>query len=233
MRKGLKIAFISAITSACLLMGIMCMRPSKQALVRAEEPETTESIAIEEESEPIVEEESEPIVIEEESEKGKVEEAKEWIKQQYETLVVPLVTGLSLSTIVSIVFSVVFTVAKNKALNEKYKKNDEEAKAKLLLIEEATEKLLIDTYEKMNQISKALEDVEAIKDIDSAVRKDIDCMVAKIQENNEIVKRYEKIEPILQILVQLEIKIAKANKNNVANGLVEDINKLANLIKDF
>ena len=58
-------------------------------------------------------------------------------------------------------------------------------------------------------------------------------LIEKIDKNNEIVGKIQKVEPILKLLCQLEIKLAKASNDVIASGALQDINEIATLIKDF
>lgn len=169
--------------------------------------------AVAEETETIPAEETTPT--EEESWKDKIVQFKD-------TILVPLLSGVSITSVLSIVITVVLNYIRGKKLDKKCI----ESEAKLA---EATAILSTITkiYNDIADDKKINEETKAI------IETQMNDLISKINSNNERVAKIEKIEPILKLLVQLEVKLAKASSDVVASGAIKDVNEIAKLIKEF
>ncbi len=172
------------------------------------------------------------------------EEDKSWWRVQWETYVAPLLTGISITSVVSVAFSIIFTIARKTALDKKYAEKDSEYQAKVADFEQKVHEALDGLNERMQEVdmikgvaenilNACLNEQEVNEATKAMIKETMEVLTAKVDENNVIVQKYQKIEPILQLLVQLEIKLAKSNKNNIANGVIDDIEEISKLIKSL
>ena len=169
-----------------------------------------------------VAEETETTPVVEETTTNEEENWKDKIIQFKDTILVPLLSGVSITSILSVVITIILNTIRGKKLDKKCI----ESEAKLA---EATAIL--------STITKIYNDIADDKKINEETRTIIETqmtdLIEKINANNEKVAKIEKIEPILKLLVQLEIKLAKASSDVVASGAIKDVNEITKLIKEF
>lgn len=225
MKKWLKTLFISC---ALVLTGA-CFVSAYTSTSRGVMPLYAEG---EETSEPVVEEEPAEEPVEE------AEEKENWVKQAYDTYIVPLFAGVSATSVVSAVVCIVATVLKNKelnkkllAMNENFNAQKQEADKKLALAEEKL-------AEATEMLALAREGYALIKEND-AINKEtkkflvdnMNFILKKIEENSNEVAKIEKVQKVLSLLVQLDAKVAKQSQEVVKSGIIEDVNELIALVK--
>lgn len=226
MKKWLKVLFISCavvLTGACLASAYAgTSRGVMPVFAEGEVEETSEPAEAEE---PV--ETEEPTVVE-------AEEDKEgFIKKSYETLVVPLLSGVSITSILSAVVCVAMAVVKNKQLDKKLITISEEASEKY---NQAQEKL-----KEVTEILKTILEVDALvkeekvinTEIKNCITEQMAGIVDTINQNAKQVAKIDKLQQSVALLVQLEAKVARQSQEVVKSGIIEDINMITQLMKDI
>lgn len=183
------------------------------------------------------EETSEPVVVEEEP----AEEPKEnWVKQTYDTYVVPLFASVSITSIGSAIICIVATALKNKelnkkllAMNEAFQERMEEANRKSMLAEEKL-------AEATEMLALAREGYALIKESDALNKETKEFLVSnvnfilnKLEENSKEIAKIEQFKRVLALLVQLQTKVAKQSQEIVKSGIVDDVNEIVALVKEL
>ena len=197
----LGLAFSVGFSSACA---------SKQAVVvHAEGEETTSEVVVEEQP------------------------AKEenWFQKNYETYIVPLLSGVSITSILSTVVTFVFTIAKNKKLDQKVLAITEKANEKY---QQAEEKL-VEVKEILRVINEiyqlTLNNEEVNNETKTFLKEKVQHMITVIDENSEKVNKIDDLTQILILLTQLQVKVSKQSAEIVKSGIVDDINEITQLVK--
>ena len=204
---------LSIAMGLCVFGGVALTSTSKGMPVKAEEEvtSTTETVATSEET-------SETAVVVSEE----VETWTEKLNTFKDTYLVPLLSGVSITSILSVIATFVFNVVKEKKLDKK-------------LIESNTK--LAEATAILATITKIYNDIAEDKKLNAETKqiisKTMNELVERFDVNNEKIAKVEKIEPILRLLVQLEVKIAKSSSDLIASGAIEDINEITKLIKEF
>ena len=209
MKKWRNLIFVAL--GLALTVGFSCACSSKQAvMVRAEDGETTEVVTEEPQAE---------------------EEKEDWAKKSYETFIVPLLSGVSLTSVASLVGAIAITVIKNKKLdkkiieiteraNEKYNQAEEKLVKVTEILTEVNEiYLLVQNSDKLNGETKAL------------IEQKVQYMVTVIDEDHTRIAKVDDLIKITALLVQLEGKVAKQSAEVVKSGIVDDINEIIGLVK--
>lgn len=156
------------------------------------------------------------------TETQEIEEWKQKITEFKNTVLIPILGGVSITSVVSLVLTLVVNYIRGKKLDKKCV--DSEAK-----LAEAT--AILATITKIyNDVAEDKKINEETKTIISTQMKDL---VEKIDANTNVIEKINKIEPILKLLVQLETKLAKANSDVIASGAMKDVSEITKLIKEF
>lgn len=223
MKKGLKFALLGV----ALMLGGACFTLAYSStstraydnvvMVRAEDGETTEVVE----------------TTEEEKETSAIKEAIEHWKDTY---LVPLLSGVSITSVASVGITLVLTIIREKRFSARDKDLKDRSAKSEALIAEANQKIaeanatLAMVKEVFEAIKKTVMENEELRKLLSDKFKEIEKMLS--QNNTEIAK-LNKIEPILKILIKLEAKVAMLSKEAVASGIAEDVNELVRLAKEF
>lgn len=209
--------------SAGLAVSVMCASAyaSKQAVMVRAEDEITE---------PVVEEPEQPA--EETSEPTEKEQFEEWLKSSYQTYVVPLLGGISITSVMTLIITVVFTIIKNKGLDKKVIRITQEANTKY---NEANEKyaeckeILVEVHQIYKLVVKSGEINEEAK---AFIKEKMDYALTVVDASSAQVAKIDNLVKVVALLAQIESKVAKQSGEVVKSGIVEDINELSNLIKE-
>lgn len=218
MKKWLKVLFVS---SALALMGVLAYTGTSRGYTRvcAEGEETSEVV-----EEPVAEQEDE----------------KGWAKNAYETYIVPLFAGVSITSIGSLLGCFLITFLKNKELNKKLlaikeeaDKREAQANEKLLLAEqklaEVTEILLT-----VRELAKVIiEDHALNKEIKREVIEKLTLITQIIEKNGQDISKINKLQEVIALLVQLEAKVSLQATEVIKSGIVDDVNKILQLVKSI
>ena len=217
MKKWLKVLFVSG---ALAVTGVLACTGTSRGYTRvcAEGEETSEVV-----EEPVSNEENE-----------------KWAKQAWETYVVPLFASVSLTSIGSLVGCFLITLLKNKQLNKKLIAMQEEADRRE---EKANEKLLL-AEQKLAEVTEILQTVRELAKIiieDHALNKEIKREVIEkltlitqvIEKNGQDISKINKLQEVIALLVQLEAKVSLQATEVIKSGIVDDVNKILQLVKSI
>lgn len=168
----------------------------------------------------------EPTIVEEQS----VEE-KSWFQKNYETYVVPLLSGVSITSILSMVVTIVFTSVKNKKLDQKVLAITEKANEKY----QYTEDKLVEVKEILKEVHEiyqlTLNNEKVNSEAKTFLQEKVKYMVSVVDGNSEKVNKIDDLVKILTLLTQLQIKVSKQSAEIVKSGIIEDINEITQLVK--
>lgn len=239
MKKWLRVLFVTCalvLTGTCITLAYVSESRGGYAPLCAEE-ESSEVIeeSSEPEEEPVVEEEQ-PVVVEE----GQEEAKESWVENKFNTFVVPLLSGVSITSVVSALVCILMTLLKNRSLDKKLLEVNKEAEKRKAeaddVYKKANDKLLevTEVLKLIREVSKDVAEDNALnREVKEYVKKSLSSMLSMIEENNKEVVKIEKIKSVLAILVQLEAKVAKQSSEVIKSGIIEDINKLTMLIGEM
>lgn len=154
-------------------------------------------------------------------------EEESWLKKNYETYVVPLLSGVSITSILSLIVTIVFTVIKDKKLDQKVLMANEkcqQAEEKLVEIKE-----ILGEVHEIHQLTLNSEKVNT--EIKTFLKEKVEYMVTVVDENSEKVNKIDDLSKILTLLTQLQVKVSRQSAEIVKSGIIEDINEIAQLVK--
>lgn len=213
--------------SFALMFGVagLCACSANQAvLVGAEGEETSSSTEI------APPEESSSSEVTTPSEETTTEEDN-WFKKDYETFVVPLLSGVSITSLLSMVVTILFTFIKNKKLDQKVLLVTQKANDKYQQCEEK----LVEIKEILTQVHEIYEMVTKSEKINDETKtyleEKVKYLVTVIDGNSERVNKIDNLVEIITLLAQLQTKIAKQSDDVVKSGIVEDIDEITTLVK--
>lgn len=215
MKKWLKVLFVS---SALALMGVLAYTGTSRGYTRvcAEGEETSE-------------------VVEEPQ-----QEEKGWVKNAYETYIVPIFASVSITSIGSAVACIVTTVLKNKQLDKKLiaiqeEANRREAEAREKLVKAET--VLAEVTEMLGAVHEMhdtiMADSELSKETKQYLKDKVNFILKKIEENSNDIAKIDKLHEVVGLLVQLQSKVALQSTEVVKSGIIDDVNKILQLVKSI
>lgn len=188
-------------------IGGICACASKQALMASAE-ETSETIPTEETT-----------------------EEDNWLQKNYETFIVPLLSGVSITSVLSMATTIIFTVIKNKKLDQKVLLITEKANNKY----QECEQKLVEVKEILGAVHEIYELTLKNEKVNSETKEflieKVKYMVSVIDGNSDKVNKIDDLVKIITLLTQLEGKVAKQSQEIVKSGIVEDINEITTLVK--
>lgn len=207
MKKWRNLLFITL--GLTFVVGFTSACTSKQAImVRAEGEETTE------------------VVVEEQP-----AEEESWFQKSYETYVVPLLSGVSVTSILSMIVTIVFTVIKNKKLDEKVLTITKNANE----IYQQAENKLVEVKEILGEVHEihrlTLNSEKVNSEAKTFLEEKVKYMVTVVDDNSEKVNKIDDLVKVLTLLTQLQVKISKQSAEIVKSGIIEDINEITQLVK--
>lgn len=149
------------------------------------------------------------------------EEQSSWEKFK-DTFLVPILSGVSVTSIASMLISVVFAFL-NRSTNKKIMgSNSETISIALKVIEQNA--VLIEKMEESNKINQ-----EAIDEFKKSTAQ----IIEKVSSLATTTENLLKIKDILIIYSEIETKLAMSNEIAVAKGISKDISDLNNKIKEL
>ena len=207
MKKWRNLLFVTL--GLAFFVGFTSACVSKQAvIVRAEGEETTE------------------VVVEEQP-----AEEENWFQKNYETYVVPLLGGVSITSILSMIVTIVFTVIKNKKLDQKVLAISKKANEKY----QQTEEKLVEVKEILGEVHEiyqlTLNNEKVNSETKIFLKEKVKYMVTVVDKNSEKVNKIDNLVKVLTLLTQLQVKVYKQSAEIVKSGIIEDINEIAQLVK--
>lgn len=150
------------------------------------------------------------------------EEKTSWLKDKYQTFIVPLFASVSISSLATMAITIGLTVAKNKQLDQKV----------LIIEEKASEKLVL-AEEKLAEATRILDCVEKIYEIGMSNKEQITHAVQVVDENARQVSKIEDLTKIVSLSAQIAIKQAQQSANSVKSGVAEELSEIQTLIKSL
>ena len=145
-----------------------------------------------------------------------------WLKDKYQTFIVPLFASVSISSLATMAITIGLTVAKNKQLDQKV----------LIIEQKASEKLVL-AEEKLAEATKILGCVEKIYEIGMSNKEQITHAVQVVDENARQVSKIEDLTKIVSLSAQIAIKQAQQSANSVKSGVAEELSEIQTLIKSL
>ena len=151
----------------------------------------------------------------------------EWLKNFFDTYLVPIIGSSSIVSVVSAIIVSVLSAIRKKELKKMLEKNNQ-----INLQAQDNLKNSNNTLAKINEV-KLLEE-ENIKintEINRVVNEKVEAIEKVVEDNNKKIERLDNVYEALKLLSQIQIKVAKSSKDVIKSGLVEDIQNLSNIIK--
>lgn len=146
-----------------------------------------------------------------------------------ETYLVPLLSGVSITTIVTLLINVILTIVREKRATKRENTASEE--------HEHAEALIAQAYAVIALVKDVFEHIKTQVLQNDALKQLIENKLNELEKllnkNSREITKINKIEPILKILVQIQGKLALVNENAIASGITADINELIRLAKEF
>lgn len=173
--------------------------------------------------------EGEVVEVVQEEEQSK--ETKEWLKEKYETFIVPLLSGISIASVGSLLFTVVFLVTKTRLSEKRNRLIEARANEKY---EQAQTTLLEckDILSKVNQVYELTCQVKTDNDTAKQFIEDkMKYMVAVIDKSSTQIGKVDDLIKVVTVSTQLQAKIAKQSPELVRSGIISDIDEVTNLVK--
>lgn len=168
------------------------------------------------------------------------EEQESWIKKSYETYIVPLLSGVSITSIVSAVACILTTVLKNRQLDKKLLTLQTECDRR---IEQADEKYrqaeaklaeVTEILQTAREVFKIIIENDAInKETKKVVTEKLLQIVGAIDKQSKDIGKIGKLQEVVGLLVQLQSKVAMQSAEVVKSGIVDDVNKILQLVKSI
>lgn len=162
-----------------------------------------------------------------------VEPEENWFKKQWNTLVVPVLSGTLLSTLAIAAINVGITLIKNSALDKKILGIEARAEEKYQQTQESLVKI-VDIMAKVDTIyTTVIKSGELNSQVKGLIVDKLNEMSTAIQE---AVKNTVKINDLVKVnalLVELESKVAKQSKEIVKSGIAQDIEEITKLVRNI
>ena len=166
-----------------------------------------------------------------------VEETKEEKDFNWETFkdtyLVPMFSGISISSILGTVVSLVIAFVYKKAVKElkaKLESQNIDYREKALVIEEKVKA----TIEQVNTVLEFVKhERELTVEMKETVIAQTNAVVNKLAELTNTTEKLAEVKVIIAQLNEIIGKIAESNKELVANGTAEEINKLLEQLKNM
>ena len=216
--------FIAAVGVLLLCSFGICasQKEFKPLLAEGEEPETSEPVEVSEE--PVVESSEPEAVVEQPVEEDKVtrEEIEQKITAFKDTYLVPLLSGVSITTIISCGLTILFAF-KNRKTNTLI--------AKVNAITQEQAKKAIDCVKEIeDQANLLLEQAQMYKDLafemkDRAIEQS-KVMLNQVNELKGEVEKLFEMKACMIMLINTQVELAKINPQVVSSGVVKQLEAL-------
>lgn len=186
------------------------------------------------------EESSEPVVVEEQPTEQEEVSIKDEITKFKDTFLIPLLSGVSLSSIGAFIWIIVSNKIERVSREKKTKAEEEKRSAEYKRIEERyqqTEEMLAKAQQ---LIAIAFEIKEAVLSSEKTSEQTLEYVQAKLVQFETKVKeiagytsKTDKIAKAIQLIGQIQVKLAKQSQNVIKSGLISDINEISQLLKEI
>ena len=162
---------------------------------------------------------------------------EDWFKAKWETYIVPLFGGVSLTAIVSFVATLLMNHFKTKRLDKKV----EDMENGWLKKEERYNNLLVEADNKLlaigqiattmtNVYNLVLESNKVDTETKTYLQEKCDVLVTKINLVTDSTNKIDGLKRAIALQTQLFIKVAKTMPEAVKSGIINDLNKIAELV---
>ena len=214
---------------ACLFIGLVstfscveCASETKFQLVNAVSVESTTETTTETISEDVKDDDL-----------ISYEDIKEWAKDQWNNIIMPIFVGFSATNIVVFLLNYIVSKIRNKIQDKKNKENQEILDEKLKQVQDCiimvgdlvkTQQVIFEDLKNNNELS-----IET-KELISLTMKNVSNL---IKINNNKIDSIEKIKPILALFLSIEKKVALCRDEVVKSGIGDDIVKLESMVKEL
>lgn len=176
---------------------------------------------------------SETVSEEEQDKKDFIEEVNKKFNDLINTFVVPLISSVSIASLLSMGFSILFAI-KNRGTNKKIKEsNDNTQSVALKCVELAndSQKLLVNSIQDLTKIVNEVKEIaKESKAINEETVKKFEEKMSQFENSFEKVLNYadklEAVEKCVIMLVQLQCMLAKADPKAISSGVIEQIDML-------
>lgn len=139
----------------------------------------------------------------------------DWLKDKYETFIVPAFAGVSVASVISVIVSVAFAIL-NRKTNVKIKaSNEETVDVALKIVNLASD--IIETARVGNAISA---------DSKKAFLEKADEITMKIAEMTEQTEKMLEIKELVILMSRVITEMAKVDENAVTSGVAKELAKL-------
>jgi hypothetical protein len=146
-----------------------------------------------------------------------------------ETYLVPLLSGVSITSIVSLIATILLTIIREKRASKR--------EANAVEKHNQAEALISQAYAVIGMVKDVFEHIKTQINQNEVLKQLVEEKLSELQKiiskNSREIMKINKIEPILKLLVQIEGKLAVANENAVASGILTDVNELVRLAKEL
>lgn len=219
-----KLFGLATLLAALVLTGGLASREAAAPVYA--DSETSEPVGDSSEEEPISSEEptssEEPATSEEQPQEKEGEKISEKLVAFRDTYLVPLVTGVSLTSVLSVVFSIVMAInsyKNKKSIIEENNKMRTQCLEMLVMAKQVVETANALTLSIMDDKKVSEETKQAFMNQTKIINDSIDELT---QETEKVLQ----IKPCVIMLIQLMTDLAKVNPQAVSSGILETIEQL-------
>lgn len=151
------------------------------------------------------------------------------ITEAWDTYIAPILTGVSITSIVSLIASIVFAILNHKNNN----------KSKLAIQQNRDEIVeIFQMYIKYKELSdKMLEELKNQNNLADDLRKEFSTKSTElIDKCNDVVNKTENLQSLKAVMIDLSTiisKVASSSDEMVAKGIASDVNKLEEHIRSL
>lgn len=161
----------------------------------------------------------------------------ERLKQEWQTklnefkdnYVVPLVSGVSVATIINLILTLAYTLIKNKTIKLKDKIIDDNQVRMSDMVE--AQKIFCDKV--ANMIQELQQSNSINKETLAAVQSSANDLFVKIADLTGKTEHMTKIIPVLNTVAIIQSKTVEASEVAIKSGVADDVNKLLEQLKDL
>lgn len=152
---------------------------------------------------------------------------KEYLQNAFDSFVAPLLTGVSITSIVSLLVSVIFAYLnrknnKNNAEIQKTNRKDIQTTIQMFNEYKISSDKIIEELEKQNQVSKETKN-EFVKKSEALLK--------QCEQMNKDVEHLEGLKEVMVDLATIISKIARSSNQLVSSGVAKDVTKLEEHIR--
>lgn len=161
------------------------------------------------------------------------EDIKQWAKEQWDNLIMPIFVGFSATNIGVFLLNYIVSKVRNRAQDKKNKENQAALDEKLKQVQDClimvgalvkTQNVIFENLKTNNALSLETKEI---------ICKTMTSVANLININNKKIDSIEKIKPVLALLISIEKKVALCRDEVVKSGIGNDIAKLESMVKEL